>query len=325
MFAAAAKALALALDLASRYFAVNKIWIRKHERPVAESVSIISCLLSLVTLAPFLVQSIEQGDSFQVVNRLLSVAMIAIYFAIGIGLWVPGWSSTRGMWSALKKALRVEKSEWSDLLLKKWPGAAEAIADILRRTALLDRAISPSEAVILRSFAERFGLPDPMKHLDASEASFDPAGLRRSVEAYLALSPPSDQAGQLLDLLRVLIESDGEVTREERASLAEIGGLIADYLDGETRPVRVHEVLVVPQGDAQVSTARELLGDVHPIERCGGRVYVAGCYYHEEFAELVAGRYRARGLLSLVLSCAPEVAAPTRRASAGPGGGPSGA
>ncbi len=305
----------LLVDAVSRYFQINKIWIRKHERPVAESVSLISCLLSVLMLMPFLIESIAEWNPYQAISRLLSLGMTGLFFAIGMGLWVPGWSTTRGAWSALKKALRVERNEWSDLLHSSGrPGTAEAIADILKRTALLDRSLAPGEIRILRSFAERWGLPDPTRDLGDPIAASDPAALRRSVEAYLRLSPPAEQAGQLLDLLRVMIESDGVVTREEKASLAELGGLIADYLDGEAQPKRVHEVVVVPQGDSQLGTARQLLGEIDPIERCGGRVYVAGCYYHEEFAELVAGRYRAQGLLTLVLAGAPAVSAPVRQA-----------
>lgn len=294
---------ALVISVFRSYLSVNKIWIRKHERPVAESVSVIACMLALVVNGPYLVRYAMSGEILGALKETLSLTVTGIFFCIGSGFWVAGWRQV-GPWQAIKKALRLEGTEWSEMLKRfARPKGASKVLRILRLVALVDRKLAEEEVRLVESFALHWGVPSPFAGdaaLGSPTEPFDPDVLRREVEDYLALEPPPEQAGQLVDLVRLVIGADKDVRIQERHTLAEIDAMVTDYLDGDIDPPASHEVLVIPQGGQQVETFRQIFAGTEPIKHCGGLVYVVGRYHHEPYAEMVSSSFQQRKICSVV-------------------------
>lgn len=101
---------ALALIFVEAYLTINKIWIRKHERVVSESVSVSAQLLALVTGVPFIGLYVMEGAYEGAISDGVFLLVNVIMIAIGIGFWVEG-RRRLGFLQNLNKALRLEKGE----------------------------------------------------------------------------------------------------------------------------------------------------------------------------------------------------------------------
>ncbi len=100
----------VAIAIVKAYRVANKIWIRKHERVVAESISVAAAVLGLLTAAPFLVKHSLAGDLSSSVRTLTGLVMSCFFLSIGVGSWVRG-SAKEGFWRLLVRSLRLESRE----------------------------------------------------------------------------------------------------------------------------------------------------------------------------------------------------------------------
>ena len=101
---------ALAFSLAAAYLKINKIWKRKHNAEVANSVSIAGNVLDVVPLFVFALNFalIAQWQGF--VRSTIWIVAGLILIMIGSGFWVQA-SRHKSLWTRLKEALRLERSE----------------------------------------------------------------------------------------------------------------------------------------------------------------------------------------------------------------------
>ena len=302
---------AIVLTVVKTYLTANKIWSRKHEQVVSESVSVSAQFIGIVTALPFLIKyTFIDGDFMSLANMSIKLALTLFFLAIGIGLWVRVEGS-EGLWSKLKRALKMEKEESLDLInALVRPAGARIILDILRRLALIDKNLDDREMAYIQAFANRWNIRiDFRKAFDSvSEQATDQMhiDLRNKLIEYLSISPDKEQATQFLDIINSLVSVDQKVSAEEQFILDEIRGLIEAYInDGQTKTT--YSVIVVPQDREERASIRVLLPDVSPRAKWGGNIYYAGVYHSRPFAEMISEKFQSLNLFSTVKTISESV------------------
>ena len=292
---------ALVLIFVEAYLTINKIWIRKHEPVVSESVSVSAQLLALATGVPFIGLYVMEGAYEGAVSDGIFLLVNIIMIAIGIGFWVDGRRHL-GFWRNLKKALNLEKKEASSLLTDFFkPAAADQVIKILYGLARIDNNLDEKELHFIKTFADHWDIEfdDHLGQLPNSteKGSESFSELRSLVQEYLRTSPPHEQAIHLRDVLLSLADIDGNVSHEEQVIMEEMGGLIEEYAGGTTNAG--FAVLVAPQSRAQETALKEILQQHDKEQRLGGEVYTVGHYYSRAYADMVCGWYRDTGYLTI--------------------------
>jgi hypothetical protein len=71
------------------FLQVNRLWKRKHEKAVADSVSTVASLLSIFVYIPFTAKFLLIDKSvLPALNSMIILAGFTVTFLIGTGLWV---------------------------------------------------------------------------------------------------------------------------------------------------------------------------------------------------------------------------------------------
>jgi hypothetical protein len=293
--------IALALIFVEAYLTVNKIWIRKHEQIVCDSVSVSAQLLALATGVPFIALYVMEGAYEGAIGDGVILLVNIVMIMIGIGFWVEGRRG-QGFWANMKKSMRLEKNEASALLASfVRPVGATQVIRILHELANIDNQLDERELEFIRSFASNWNIDvseltaNERQEDDGSNGSF--SNLRVLVQDYIRLSPPKEQVGQLRDVMSSLVGIDGNVSAEEELIMSEIGGLLDDYVAG-TKSASF-AVLIAPQSAAQDAALTEILPTASKEERLGGKVFKVGQYYSREYADMVCRWYRDTGYLTI--------------------------
>lgn len=282
------------------YLTLNRLWKRKHERVVAESISIMGHFVGLVPLTILTTHFALQGEWEGFADGALWIFAGAVTILIGTGAWVEG-RRRQGVWSLLASALRTERAEVGDLVRSFFrPSAAERIVEILGQIALVDHVLDERERAFVESFADHWGVDldwdalGPGPHPDR----WDLPELRASVQAYLATSPPEAQVGQLSDVLHLLVRIDERVAPEEALMMGEIQGMFDRYMGGEAP---AWAVVLLPQCRQQDEAVRSLAPHAARTPVPGGEAYLVGRHHSRDYAEVVGRRYRALNLFSAVI------------------------
>jgi hypothetical protein len=256
-FLAAASLLLAAVQV---YLTLNKVWKRKHEPAVADSISIAGEFIGLVPLFLLTLNFMMQGQWEGTVDGILWLGAGGVSITIGTGMWVEGRRG-RGFFTLLREALVLEREEVGDLAKRFFhPAGANRILRILSHVALIDDHLDEREKEFIQSFVDAWGVefsPDTLD-LGPSDGHLNFRALRGDVEAYLATSPPPAQVQQLSDVVNALVHADEEVTEEEELILAELGGMWMTYLDTEVE-LPVFAVAVVPQSPSQDRAIAEVI------------------------------------------------------------------
>lgn len=294
-------AIGIVISLVSNYLIINKLWKRRTVREVAESVSIAAALLGLFNAVPFLFLFLLVNHSpAGAAKMVISIVTAMVFVLIGSGLWVAELRD-RGFRHLFMRALKLERRESADLIKQfVQPKGAEQILRVLHQLASVDGHVDERESAMIRAFAREWRLPEPVASDDGPIV--DLLTLRKSVTDYLSVRPPAKQVGQLIDVLRVLTESDARVVWQESVALEEVIGMLRQYMLGEDADTSLHEVLIVPQNERQVEAVRTLLPDREEKMLRGGRVFSVGHYFSPRFAEFVCQKYIGLGLFSTVHS-----------------------
>lgn len=316
MFRAVVKVLAvgsLLIGALQIYLILNKLWKRKHEPVVAESISIMGETIGLLPLVFLTAAFALDGQWEGVVDGAMWIVAGSVTIVIGTGRWVEG-KRGRGFWELLLGSVGREREEVADLALSLFrPSAAGKILDILRRLAWIDRELDERERAFIARFAASWGIDLEPGELEAGgeEGAGGFVELRRALAGYLATSPPSAQVRQLGDVIQALVRADASVSDREALILEEMEGLLGAYLseegsgDGDgaaSGPLPRHVVAIVPQDEDQNRAVRELIPDAREEHLLGGRAYVVGRHFSEGYAEVVGDRYRALGFFTAVVS-----------------------
>lgn len=292
--------LSLVLIVVEAYLTVNKIWIRKHEAVVAESVSVSAQLLALITGLPFVALYVNEGAYEGAIGDGIFLLVNLAMIAIGIGFWVEGRRGL-GFWYNLKKSLRTERSEAGALageLLH--PVGAKNVLRILLDMALIDGKLDERERRFIEDVASRWKIDfeellRERQKKPGHERSFIQLG--ESLESYLAKSPPAEQARQLADVLDMLISIDDSVSDEEHMMMEELGGTIGNYISGSEKAG--FHVFIAPQNQSQEAALEEIMPDLKKQQLLGGEVLIVGSYHSRAYAQMVCDRYREAGYLTV--------------------------
>lgn len=304
-------AIGVLVAFAMCYLMVNKLWSRRRLEQVAESISLLAVLLGLLYAVPFfLYYSVVEPSPARVAQTGILIVAGAFLIPVAVGRWVP---ANHGVPFRVlfKRSLRLERSQVWDLIKSLFrPRGAPEIVCILQRLARVDRDVDEREILLLKDFARAWKVEMPDMKAGQDPEGADLTDLRRSVETYLALDPPRDQAGQLLDVLQLFVRADEEVSEAEEIALEETRGLLQAYLRGGEGSRPEFEVLIVPQSDAQVEAVQDLIPGLELEERRGGKVFSVGCFYSRRFADVVCHKYEDLGLFATRVEGRPEAGAP---------------
>lgn len=293
--------LAAILSFFQVYFIINKLWKRKHELVVAESISISAMFISLIINFSFGFQNLTDGAYSRLSNNLLWIITSAISLLIGVGLFV---NSNKGVnfFRLLVRALNLERSEAGDLAKAFFqPSAADKILDILGRLAMIDNDLDEKERQYIQKFADDWSIDidwdEIEKYKDISGDRYNK--LRESLYSYLRVKPPKEQVSHLIDVIGLLINADGKVTREEALMQAELTGIIKQYL-GQDDDIEYFKIAVVPQSIEQENAIAARFPDLNRVEIAGGFAFISESYYSEDYAEEISNQYRILHIFSIV-------------------------
>ena len=291
---------ALIFSVIKGYLTVNKIWKRKKNEEVASSISIVAAMLGFAVGLPFLLNSlIITQDYFSAAKSVVALFLATVFTLIGTGYFVDK-NRGKGFFKLLGEALKLEGKESGDLITDMIrPKGARKIIDILHKLAAIDEEIAKEEIDLIHQFADKWGIDIPELQPGKVENVTSLVELKSLVQSYLDEGPDTDVAEGLVDLMNLMAEADDEVTKEEEMAVAEFTGMIAYYVSSEKGgDIKMFEVSIVPQGDKQMESVRELLPDLDMVESRGGRVFKVGKYFSEDYAEAVCSKYISLGLYS---------------------------
>ena len=291
---------ALVFSLIKGYLTVNKIWKRRKNEEVANSISIVAAMLGFAVGFPFLLNSLLiTNDYFSAAKSVIALFLAFVFTMIGTGYYV---HTNRGVGfiALLGRALNLERKESGELLSDMLrPKGARKIIDILVKLAAIDDDIAQEEIDLINQFAERWNIDIPKLVPGKAETVTNLVELKTLVQSYLDEGPDTDVAESLVDLINMMAEADDEVTEEEAMAVAEFTGMIAHYVSEEKGgEVEMFEVNLVPQGDEQMEAIKEILPELEVVDDRGGRVFKVGKYFSEDYAEAVCEKYIALGLYS---------------------------
>ena len=283
--------IAAILSFIQIYFIINKLWKRKHEQIVAESISISAMFISIFINGFFAARNMSTGSIPQLSANIMWITASIISMIIGVGLYV-ATNRNEGFFRLLLRALNMERKEAGDLAMIFFkPSGAAKIIEILGRVAMVDNDLDETEKEFIQGFADNWGIKTDwdqiVKYADESEQRF--SELRRAMSSYLGTSPPKEQASQLMDVTSLLVNVDGVLTDEEDLMLSELTGLIMKYL-GKGTEVDVYRVAVVPQSKEQEEAIEGLLKDLTKEHIAGGWAYVSEAYYSERYAGIISAQ-----------------------------------
>jgi len=220
-FLAAASLLLAAVQI---YLTLNKLWKRKHEPAVADSISIMGEFVGLLPLLFLTMNFTLQGQWEGTVDGVLWLGAGGVSIAIGTGMWVEGRRG-KGFFTLLREALALERGEVGDLANRFFhPAGARSILQILAHVALIDDHLDERERNFIQSFVDAWGIdfsPEAFRRGHPGD-HLNYRALRSDVEAYLSTSPPPAQVQQLSDVVNALINVDEEVSEEEALVLGEL-------------------------------------------------------------------------------------------------------
>lgn len=295
--------LAVGFSLASAYLKLNKIWKRKHQAEVAQSVSIMGNLLDILPLsllgANYLIVAQWQGF----LDSLIWIISGVMMMLVGTGHWVKG-ERKKSLWHLIRQSLTIERQEVGTLARSMfYPSNVDLIIKILSALAVVDDHLDETEKRFIQNFADHWGIDIDWAKVRANafpESAQRILEMRRLTEEYLATSPPSSQVSQLGDIVEALVRIDRSISHEEEIVLAELTGLIANYVTAEGDQ-NTYTVTVVPQTPAQVAAIDGQLPNLKKTRIAGGVGYIVNSYFSRNYAELICRQYRDLGFFTVTL------------------------
>ncbi len=291
----------LGFTITDIYLRANKLWKRKHDKAVAESISITAMFVSIVPGSVFTLNYLFVGQWQGFIQEALYLLLVTFTISVGIQLWVPG-ERHKGFFRLLKQALNLERKEVGDLAMALFkPPQHKTIIDILCQIALIDERLDERERKFINTFAQKWSIEFSWNMLQSENYDSDMnfIRLRQDVENYLATSPPTEQIIQLQDLINILIRIDKNISEPERLISIELNGMFHRYLNHDEIS-EVFYTIVIPQNDKQEQAIAQNFSDLTRLNVAEGFVYRSQPFYSKEFAKIFNNQYRALNLFSIV-------------------------
>jgi hypothetical protein len=292
--------LSVAINALVVYLNINKMWSRKQESVVADSISVAAQLISFVTIIPFLISYTLKGNYGDALYQLLWFVYTGFLIITGIGFWVKE-QRYLGIWQKLIRAVNQDKNEVGNLVksIISSPGNHQIVA-ILHRLAWLDDELDQREHEYIQLFANQLEI-DSEFILDGKppEEGIDKFNtLRQLVQEYLAIEPPTEQVQLLGDLVQALIAADDKITPEEEVIAEEIAGMVDN--SANRNQTIYYGIVIHPKNQEQETEIVTAIPAVKVECLLGDRAFVAGIFHTRRYAELVSESYRDRGWFTVV-------------------------
>lgn len=297
----------LGFALVEVYLSANKLWTRKHETEVAESISVAAEIIGVVPGIIYSLNYMLQRQWQGMLDSLLYLGLGLFYIVVGVKFWVEG-ERRKGLWRLLKQALKQDKQEAGNLaksFLK--PSGANTILKIFAQIAMIDEDLEPREKEFIQSFADNWNIDVNWEELTSNRKSGSDVNyvkLRQDLADYLATSPPENQVSQFKDTIAALVTIDEEVSEQEQLILAELNGMLSRYLD-ENYHLEAYHVIIAPQNERQSELIATTLRELSEYPVAEGNAYHCGPFYSKEYAQIVCDRYRSLNLFGMVATGLP--------------------
>ncbi|NVJ59555.1 MAG: TerB family tellurite resistance protein [Gammaproteobacteria bacterium] len=283
------------------YLTVNKIWSRKHDKNVAESISVYAALLGLVSALPFFIKYlIIDQDYASALQTGVGLLVGSFFLMVGIGFWTKQKKGQGSFWRKLLNAIKKENNEATDLLkaLVK-PKHVERISKIFTQLVLIDGKIDQKERDLLSTFHKLWKLDVNIDEIQSESSGVSFIQLRDSVVDYLDYAPPIEQATEVKDLLETIANVDDHFSEDEQFILKEIYGVFDDYLNGDD-DLPKYEVLIAPQNQDQQDMIEHLVKALTKLTDKGGVCYKVGEYYSLDYAQMICKKYRSMNIFTAI-------------------------
>lgn len=285
------------------YLTLNKLWKRKHERKVAESISITGKFIGFFTSSVFVLNFAFSQHWQGAINSFFWVFAAIIQIFIGAGVWVTGQRKTN-FWDLVKRSLKLERKEAADLAKSFFrPSQAHKVIEILSKVAMIDEVLDNSEKEFIQQFAESWNIHFDWEEFTRENGKDNPitfSELRDSMVEYLYTLPPTDQVSQLGDVLNMLVRIDGVVSEEEELILEELMGLIKQYEEEDPSTV-LYSIAVVPQTSEQEKAILKTMPTLRKSQVAGGQAFLIGPFHSQKYAQIVCNKYRMHRCFSVVV------------------------
>ena len=153
---------ALIFSLIKGYLTVNKIWKRRKNEEVANSISIVAAMLGFAVGFPFLLNSLLiTEDYFSAAKSVVALVLATVFTLIGTGYFVDKNRGV-GLLTLIGKALKLEGKESGELITDMLrPKGANKIIEILKKLAAIDDDIAQEEIDLINQFSEKWGIDLP--------------------------------------------------------------------------------------------------------------------------------------------------------------------
>jgi hypothetical protein len=292
-------AAAVLITAVRMYLTVNKMWKRKHEKIVSESISIFAYTLAILVHLPFMFKYfLIDKMPMPAFNDALNIIGYSIIILIGTGFFLKDNRRT-GFFTLLRRALRLESKESGDLIKAIiQPSGAKQIMKILQKVAYIDENLADEEIKLINDFANQWKLDIPDIKEWTSQGASTLLELRDSVTEYLDISPPPNQAAHLIDVITMMVKADSIVTKDEELILSEVTGMINNYVNSNVKPTLYH-VLIVPQNGEQIKSIHTIFPNAELVDHRGGQVFVRGKFYSKDFADAICQKYISLGMFTI--------------------------
>ena len=294
---------ALIFSLIKGYLTVNKIWKRRKNEEVANSISIVAAMLGFAVGFPFLLNSLLiTEDYFSAAKSVVALVLATVFTLIGTGYFVDKYRGV-GLLTLIGNALKLEGKESGELITDMLrPKGANKIIEILKKLAAIDDDIAQEEIDLINQFSEKWGIDLPKLKPGKPEEVTNLVELKALVQAYLDEGPDTDVAEGLVDLINLMAEADDEVTEEEAMAVGEFTGMIAHYVSQEEGgSIDAFEVVIVPQNEKQSDAVKDIIPNISSVKKQGGEIFIVGTFYSEDYANAVCAKYISLGLFTNAL------------------------
>lgn len=291
----------LVLAFVQAYLQVNKCWGVRHERSVANSISVSSNLIGLLPVTLSTIDLCLSREWRGAISCLLALSLTIFYTTLGLGWWVEN-ERKKGVFRLLKKALWKEREHLGDFAKALFvPNGANRIIEVLSRIAMIDQDLDDREKAFIQTFATSWGIKlnwNDMEKWAGNSQQDNYIQLRHSISEYLSTTPSKEQVSQLSDVLNRLANVDGQMSAQEELIISELCGMLAGYVNGADMSSR-YEVNIVPQSEEQVSAISAVLTDAQKHVLESGVVFSVGPFFSQHYANMMRDQYRALGFFSV--------------------------
>ncbi len=286
------KLMSVVITVVQVYLMANKLWPRRHQKEVVESISVMGIVVGFILSGMFILIHALRLNMMALVNESMWLLFGVISFVVGAGLFLSRHSE--GEHKQFIRMLKKEKYEIVNLLTtvvqKKHQ---KKIVGMLMQMAYVDQKMCEKEQRLITRFCNDWNIPlDQIEPPSVNQSVRQ--GLTQMKEMfadYLTLSPPEEQSRYVLDMLYALANIDDSFDKSEKMVLDEMERMLS--ISDQCQ----YYVLIVPQ----TPIAYQELVVERGVSQDAGGGFRQGPYLSQSVVENVGDYYRQKGCLCRII------------------------